>query len=79
MPSGEAANQISDGSVDFIYIDAGHNYEAVKQDILLWKPKLKTVGIMAGDDYEWPGLKNAVKEIFPKHDLIAGRWIAQLE
>jgi predicted O-methyltransferase YrrM len=77
--SAEASIQILDKSVDFIYIDAGHNYEAVKQDILLWRPKLKSAAIMAGDDYEWPGLKRAVEEIFPKHDVIAGRWVTQLE
>jgi hypothetical protein len=42
---------IQDNYFDFIYIDACHLYEDVKQDLNQWLPKLKTGGIMAGHDY----------------------------
>ena len=41
---------IEDNSLDFIYIDANHDYDYVLQDIELWFPKLKKYGILAGHD-----------------------------
>ena len=38
---------------DYIYIDAEHSYKAVKQDLNIWYPKLKTNGYIFGDDYHW--------------------------
>lgn len=45
-----AVNNIKDGSLDFVYIDANHTYEYVFQDINLWFPKVKFGGIVAGHD-----------------------------
>ena len=49
--SAEAVKQFKDESLDFVYIDAQHHYEAVKEDIALWRPKVKKGGILAGHDY----------------------------
>lgn len=49
--SAEAVKEFKDGSLDFVYIDAQHHYEAVKEDIALWLPKVKKGGILAGHDY----------------------------
>ena len=49
--SGEAAPLFKDNSLDFVYIDANHSYEAVQEDIALWWPKLKEGGVFAGHDY----------------------------
>jgi predicted O-methyltransferase YrrM len=56
---------------DVIYIDASHDYESVKTDILSWLPKLKKNGIICGDDYisGWPGVIMAVDEIFGKEKI----------
>jgi hypothetical protein len=64
-PSLEAVNDFEDESLDFVFIDAAHDYENVKADILAWLPKLKKTGILAGHDY-WPGdpVQIAVDEIF---------------
>jgi hypothetical protein len=51
LTSDEAAREIPDGSLDFAYLDAQHHYEAVKQDIALWYPKVKSGGILCGHDY----------------------------
>jgi hypothetical protein len=58
-------------SLDIIYIDASHDYESVKKDILTWFPKLKKDGIICGDDYcdGWPGVIKAVNEIFGKQNV----------
>ena len=47
----DAAQLFEDNSLDFVYIDADHKYEAVKADIATWFPKLKSGGIMCGHDY----------------------------
>lgn len=47
----DAAKDVPNGSLDFVYIDANHEYSHVKQDIELWAPKVRKGGIVAGDDY----------------------------
>lgn len=47
----EAAQQFDDESLDFVYIDGDHSYQAVMDDIEAWLPKVKPGGILAGDDY----------------------------
>jgi len=67
MNSLDAVNLYEDNSLDFIFIDASHEYEDVKADIISWMPKLKETGIIGGDDYDngdFPGVKKAVEEIF---------------
>ncbi len=61
----EAARKVSAHSVDFVFIDAIHLYEDVKQDIELWTPKIREGGMIAGDDYldRFPGVKRAVDEL----------------
>ena len=70
--SEEAAKLVEDESVDFVFIDGNHFYESVKQDIELWRPKVKKGGMISGHDYghpDWPGVKKAVDEIFNKVSL----------
>lgn len=69
MTSKEAAEFFDDGSLDFAYIDANHDYRACKEDLNLWWPKVRRGGIFAGHDYlngELPsgryGVKKAVDE-----------------
>ena len=51
MKSCMAANLVADDSLDFVFIDADHSYESVLDDIILWYPKVKSGGIIAGHDY----------------------------
>lgn len=41
----------TDESVDFVYIDANHAYDFVKDDIEYWFPKVKKGGYIMGHDY----------------------------
>jgi hypothetical protein len=50
-PSIEAARQVEDASLDFVYIDGNHRYEAVMQDLEAWTPKVRAGGIVAGHDF----------------------------
>jgi hypothetical protein len=73
----DAAARVPDGSLDFVYIDANHAYEFVKQDIEAWYPKVKKGGWLCGHDYDphpegqgWPGVKKAV------HEFLAAKGLA---
>lgn len=65
MTSVEAAQQVPDGSVDFVFIDGDHSYEGCSTDIAVWWPKLKDGGLLSGHDYRDErnyGVKQAVHE-----------------
>jgi SAM-dependent methyltransferase len=47
----EAAASFSDESLDWVYIDADHSYEAVKRDLEAYYRVVKPGGYLAGDDY----------------------------
>jgi hypothetical protein len=61
-----AANQFGDGSLDFCYVDAGHTYACVTQDLEAWWPKIRTGAYFGGDDYTkgWPEVCGAVQDFF---------------
>lgn len=65
-PSVEAAKEVEDNSLDFVYIDAMHDYDNVKNDIKAWVPKVRIGGLITGHDFtpRYKGLKKAVREIF---------------
>lgn len=70
----DAAREITDESLDFVFIDADHSYEGCKADILAWFPKIKAGGLICGHDYDNPdfpdwGVSRAVKELFTHVDL----------
>jgi glycosyltransferase involved in cell wall biosynthesis/predicted O-methyltransferase YrrM len=65
MPSTEAAAKFADESIDFLFLDADHEYPGVSADMAAWWPKVKVGGIMAGHDYHgFPGVERAVRERF---------------
>ncbi len=59
-----------DVKADLIYIDAGHEYAEVRNDITGYWRLLRQGGIMIGDDYEadWPGVVRAVAEFAERID-----------
>lgn len=63
--SADTASLFEDKSLEFVFIDANHEYLSVKRDILAWLPKIKEGGVLAGHDYPaYTGVKQAVDEIF---------------
>lgn len=52
MFSVDAAKHAEDGSYDFVYIDAKHDYRSVWADLTAWYSKVKSGGIFAGHDYK---------------------------
>jgi hypothetical protein len=65
----EAAIRFADGSVDFLYVDASHSYDGVLRDLIAWFPKVKSGGLIAGDDWCFSvrgerSVRNAVTDFF---------------
>lgn len=67
--SKKAVQFFQNNTIDFIYIDASHNYGSVKKDLNLWYPKLRESGIIAGHDYGWQSVKQAVDEFALENSL----------
>ncbi|MGH2866029.1 MAG: class I SAM-dependent methyltransferase [Solirubrobacteraceae bacterium] len=76
LTGSEASQRVEDGSLDFVYIDARHDYESVREDVTIWWAKVKQGGICAGHDYidgqlatGSYGVKQAVDEFFARQQL----------
>ncbi len=72
-------------SVDLLFIDGDHHYEAVKKDIELYAPLVGSEGLICGHDYDDSrrhcGLqvKRAVDEYYSNLDLIGSMWAVRKE
>lgn len=51
MSTVEAVEHIPDESIDFLYVDARHDFCSVQEDVELYWSKVKPGGIVAGHDY----------------------------
>jgi hypothetical protein len=73
LPSHEAVDHFEDGELDLVYIDAMHDYDNVKRDLLTWIPKVKINSWIAGHDYDkisyHAGVVQAVNEILGVPEL----------
>lgn len=76
MMSTEAARRCPDASLDFVYLDANHDWDAVAADLRAWAPKVKPGGVLAGHDYmmrdephQAIGVKGAVDEFVAARGL----------
>ena len=68
MKTTEAADLFEDKSVDFVWVDAGHEYDDVLADLRAWWPKVCIGGVIGGDDLPMVGVKSAVGEFFPTYE-----------
>lgn len=78
-----AADQIADRSVDFVFIDADHTYGGVVEDIKAWAPKVREGGALMGHDAShenFPGVTQAINELLPGWELRDDHtWIIPVE
>ena len=64
----KASSLFSDASLDWVHLDARHDYLSLKKDIESWLPKVKAGGWLSGDDYDnvkWPEVVRAVGDLLP--------------
>lgn len=69
--SAESASLYEDESLDFVFIDASHDYESFHKDLLAWFPKVKIGGMIAGHDFAdaYPGIQRAVIERLAQEEM----------
>lgn len=63
VESTQAAAFFGTGTVDFVFIDGTHTYEAVRADLLAWRRVLRPGGLLAGHDGDMPGVARACAEV----------------
>ena len=56
--SEEAAGNFNDNTLDWVYIDARHDYVGVMGDLRAWEKKIKPTGFLWGDDYRTADMKH---------------------
>jgi hypothetical protein len=61
--------QIPNESLDCVFVDADHSYQAVKNDLDFWWNKVRQGGQILGDDYWMDGVAKAVQEFADKNNL----------
>jgi len=47
----DAVKDFDDGSLDYVYIDANHEFPFVAEDLFYWSKKVRMGGIVSGHDY----------------------------
>jgi len=64
MSSNQAAEELKDNNIRFLFVDGDHTKEGVRKDIDLFFPKLTAGSIIVFDDFQegFPGLVSAVDE-----------------
>lgn len=73
-----ASTFFADASLDWVHVDARHDYDSVRADIAAWLPKVRPGGWLSGDDYNsdvWPGVVGAVRDALPQaQPWSTGQW-----
>ena len=65
------ARSYADESVACCFLDGEHTRAEVTRDFAAWWPKIKSGGILAGHDYNFPGVNQAVEQhIRERHNEI---------
>jgi hypothetical protein len=78
--SAQAAGKFEDGSLDFVYLDGNHSYDAVVEDLQLWRRKVRAGGVLGGHDfyerhdaYQECGVESAVQRFAERDKLTVHR------
>lgn len=72
MPSVDASSFLGNRLLDWAFIDAGHDYENVRDDIAAWWPLIRSGGLLCGHDMwhrRFKGVTRAVQEFGEQNGL----------
>jgi SAM-dependent methyltransferase len=73
MTSVEAAHRFKLPRFDFVFLDGSHEVKDVADDIEAWLPKVKPGGVLAGDDWKFPGVRIAVEHALGRGKVLVNR------
>ena len=68
----DAAKAVPVASLDFVFIDGNHSYRHVKDDLMAWSSRVRSGGIVSGDDYyhfKYAGVVEAVNEFVAEQGI----------
>jgi len=67
-----AVCDVPEGSLDFVYIDGEHSFDAVLCDLVEWSKRVRPGGVVSGHDYvkRYRGLKRAVDAYTDFHKYV---------
>lgn len=65
--STDFAQKLKDDSLDFIFIDGDHSYDGFTKDLNNYFSKIKTGGIISGDDIKLPEITRGVNDFFAEN------------
>lgn len=68
----DAVKEFTDGSLDFVYIDGDHRFDACIRDLIAWVPKVRSGGLVILHDYcsfERAGVMPAVDAYTHSHRI----------
>jgi predicted O-methyltransferase YrrM len=66
----DALSDFKDESLDFVYIDAGHDWKNIANDVYEWPKKVRPGGIVFGHDFKRTprnNVQNAVRDVVPAY------------
>lgn len=67
-----AAHNFSNESLSTVLLNNNQNYEQILSELKAWYPKVKKGGIIAGQNYCFQAVKNAIKNMRLKVEIYAG-------
>lgn len=81
LKSQEASLLFEDHSLDLVYIDGDHSYNALKNDISYWINKIKINGYIAGHDNYIEEVRMAVTDFFgPNYEIFSDTsWVVKIK
>lgn len=50
---------------DMVFIDGAHDYDSVRRDLLVWRARLASGGLLCGHDANWATVRAALDEVLP--------------
>lgn len=60
----DAAKAYKEESLDWVFLDAGHDEISVYDDCSAWWPRVKPGGVLAGDDWNWQSVQSGLTKYF---------------
>lgn len=77
LAADKAASRIADDSLDFVFIDGDHSYRGALEDCKNYYDKVRSGGIISGDDYDIDDVGRAVREFFGQKSLVVNIYPGQ--